>query len=963
MAVVLEVYIMSKEQNKGKRVKKVRQEWNPNWLVKLLYAAWTAAWSVVKIAIGAAATVLMIVVVCGVVFVGILGDYLQDDILAQAKDYELSITDLDQTSFVYAVDSEGNIQLLQRLHTDVDREWASLEEIPADLVNATIAIEDKRFYEHQGVAWITTMKACVNMFMGGSSTFGGSTITQQLIKNVTEEDSVTVQRKVMEIFKAIYSEQEHDKDTIMEWYLNTIYLGHGCFGVKSAAAEYFGKELQSLTTAECAALISITNNPSLYDPYSTREYEFRDHGMTNGAMRNKIRQENTLTQMYEQGMLSEALYEEAMAQELVFKRGIEEMDRWNTCSNVDCGYEGTLGTFSASGANYYCPVCGTLCEVGTDASQLVYSWFVDTVIEDVCADLAAMDGVDWNSLTEDGQKVYRNRIQRGGYHIYTTIDLDVQAEVDKIYEDLSQIPKTSGTQQLQSGIVIIDNSTGDIVAMSGGVGEKVEHDEYNRAAQAKLQTGSSMKPLTVYAPAFELGVISPATVITDLPITYSGGHWPKNDNRRYNYARTIYQGVTSSVNAVAVHTLDKIGFDYSLSFAKNNLGITSLTERYVTPSGNELTDLGYAPLAMGALTLGITVREMSQAYATFANNGVFREARTYTKVYDSAGNLVMNNIQTTYQAMSEKTVNYMNLCLANAANNGTGTAAVFSGQNIYGKTGTTANNRDRWFCGFTGHYTAAVWTGYDQPETISVSTNPACTLWKKVMRPIHAGLEKISLYSTSGMKKITVCLDSGLRATDACEEDVRGSRTASAYCYSQDVPSGYCDQHVMVKYCEMGEGVCTEYCELFAEFDEEVKIRQVALLQLTKKDVEKINDAKGVGLVAMYYQDNYVYLVDKDGDPIDWHGFNGKANKDVEAPYIVCTIHTKEAYEAYLEEKEKEEQEKEEQEKEEQEGTDPTEPGDPTGPSDPVDPTDPIETLPPPETTPPVEPTDPTESA
>jgi penicillin-binding protein 1A len=494
--------------------------------------------------------------------------------------------------------------------------------------------------------------------------------------------------------------------------------------------------------------------------------------------------------------------------------------------------------------------------------------------------------------------------------------------------------------------VVIDNSTGDIVAMAGGVGQKVEHDEYNRAAQAPLQTGSSMKPLTVYAPAFELGAISPASVITDLPITYRGGNWPKNDNRRYNYTRTIYQGVTSSVNAVAVHTLDKIGFDYSLSFAKNNLGITTLVENYTTPSGRELTDLGYAPLAMGALTLGVTVREMSQAYATFANEGVFREARTYTKVYDSAGELVMDNVQTSYQAMSEQTVNYMNYCLANAANNGTGTAAIFSGQNIYGKTGTTANNRDRWFCGFTGHYTAAVWTGYDQPETISVSTNPACTLWKKVMQPIHSGLKKISLYSTSGMKSVTVCLDSGLRATDACKHDVRGSRTASAYCYPEDAPNGYCGLHTMVEYCVEGKGVCTEYCSLF----EDVEIDSVALVKLTKSDVEDIKNARNVGLAAMYYQDNYVYLVDRDGDPLDWHGFNGKANKDVEEPYIVCTIHTKEAYEAYLEEKEKEEQEKEEQEKEEQEnGSTPT---DPTSPTDPIDP-------PSGEITPPEQPTDP----
>ena len=909
---------MANNENKKKRTKKVRQEWKPHWLLRLLYGLWSAALSAVKIALGAVVTVLLIVLVCGFVFVGILGDYLQNDILVESQDYEMTITDLDQTSFVYALDNDGNIQLIQRIYTTVDREWASIDEIPQELINATVAIEDKRFFEHQGVDWITTVKACVNMFMGGSSTFGGSTITQQLVKNVTGEDSVTVQRKVMEIFRALYVEQQYDKDTIMEWYLNTIYLGRGCYGVKSAAAEYFGKELQSLTTAECAALISITNNPSLYDPYSTREYEFRDYGMTNGVQRNKIRQENTLEQMYEQGMLTEAEYEEAVAQELVFKSGIDELDRWNSCGNEECGYQGILGTFEAGESNYFCPLCGTQVTVETDASKAIYSWFVDAAIEDVAADLAARDGLRWASMTDEEQDVYMLRIQRGGYHIYTTLDMDVQAQVDEIYTDLSKIPSTNSAQQLQSAIVVIDNSTGDIVAIAGGVGEKDTHDAYSRATDALLQTGSSMKPLTVYAPAFELGVISPASVITDLPISYSGGNWPKNDNRKYNYTRTIYQGVTSSVNAVAVHTLDKIGFEYSLSFAENNLGITSLTESYTTSSGNHLTDLGYAPLAMGALTLGVSVREMSQAYATFANNGVFREARTYTKVYDSAGNLVLDNTQTTYQAMSEQTVNYMNLCLYSAANNGTGTSATFSGQNIYGKTGTTSSNKDRWFCGFTGYYTAAVWCGYDTPEQIRLSTNPACQLWKKVMQPLHSGLSKVSLYSTSGMKSVTVCLDSGLLATEACKNDVRGDRTASAYCYSDDVPDGYCDKHVEVEYCSTGGGVCTEYCHLF----EDVKITEVALVKLTQSEVDDINAAKSVGLQAMYYQDNFVYLVNKSGDPIDWHGFGGKANKNVDAPYIVCTEHTKEAWEAYQAEKEREEQErleKEEQERLEQE--------------------------------------------
>ena len=235
-------------EKKPRRRKKLRQEWNPHWSLKLLYMIFSVAGSVLKIAVGAAATVLLIVLICGTVFVGTLGDYLQEDILTEAADWSLDDYDLEQTSFIYYVDNHGDIQLLQQIYTTTDRQWASIDEIPEDLIHAAVAIEDKRFYEHQGVDWITTMKACLNMFFGGDEQFGGSTITQQFIKNHTGEKSVTVQRKVMEIFRAQIFEREYDKDLIMEYYLNEIYLGRGCYGVKSAAAEYFGKELRNLTT-------------------------------------------------------------------------------------------------------------------------------------------------------------------------------------------------------------------------------------------------------------------------------------------------------------------------------------------------------------------------------------------------------------------------------------------------------------------------------------------------------------------------------------------------------------------------------------------------------------------------------------------------------------------------------------------------------------------------------------------
>lgn len=349
---------MANKKFNRRSTKNLRQEWNPHWLLKLLYTVISVAWSVVKIAAGAAATVALILMVCMVVFVGALGDYLQNDILTEAANWSIDDYDLENTSFIYYVDNDGNIQQLQQIYTTTDRQWASLDEIPQSLIDATVAIEDKRFYEHQGVDWITTVKACANMFFGGDSQFGGSTITQQLVKNVSQEKSITVQRKVMEIFRAQLFERKYSKDLIMEEYLNRIYLGKGCYGVKSAAAAYFGKELRNLTPAECASLISITNNPSLFNPYSQNSFLYKGV-VRDGAGRNRYRQLNVLSEMRNQGYLTQSEYEEAVAQELVFKEGIAPEERWTVCDNPNCGYEGIALTYRHEGDAYFCPRCGT----------------------------------------------------------------------------------------------------------------------------------------------------------------------------------------------------------------------------------------------------------------------------------------------------------------------------------------------------------------------------------------------------------------------------------------------------------------------------------------------------------------------------------------------------------------------------------------------------------------------------
>ena len=881
---------MANEEFFKRRKRKPRQEWDPHWLVKLVYMVFSVALSVVKIAIGAAATVLLIVLICGTVFIATLGDYLQEDILTEAADWSLDDYVLEETSFIYYVDSNGDIQQLQQIYTTTDRQWANLDEIPQSLIDAAVSIEDKRFYEHQGVDWITTMKACLNMFFGGSDTFGGSTITQQLVKNSTGEKSVTVQRKVMEIFRAQICERDYDKDVIMEQYLNRIYLGRGCYGVKSAAAEYFGKELQNLTAAECASLISITNNPSLFDPKSERVYMYKGEER-DGAGRNRYRQLNVLGEMHEQGYLTDEEYKEAVDQEMVFKNGgIADEDRWTVCQNENCGYAGTRSNFIGGDGAYYCPICGSLTSVSTNASQHIYSWFVDAVIMDFASYLAEQDGKNWDDLKKADRDLYLERIQKGGYHIYTTLDMDVQKQVDEVYQNLDNIPKTNSNQQLQSAIVVIDNRTGDVVALAGGVGEKTAFLGYHRATQAKLQTGSSMKPIAVYAPAFESGKVTPATVMMDLPYSYDGGtNWPKNDNRKYQYSRTVYQGIVSSVNAISVNTLDTIGTEYGYSFAKYNFGLEHLVESYEAANGEIKSDVGLAPLALGALTVGATVQEMSAAYATFANDGTWREPRLYTKVYNSSGELVVDNTQDSRKILSEKTVDYMNYCLYNAANYGTGGAAIFGGQYIAGKTGTTSSNRDRWFCGFTTHYTAAVWVGYDQPEQISLGANPAAQLWRKVMQPIHEGLPAEGLYNGNALRSVNVCLDSGKIATAACYGDTRSmDRVVSVNVYSGDEPQGTCDKHVQVEYCVTGGGVATAYCSLFPN----AKIETRSLVKLTQGEVEQMKAAASVGLSSDYLLDGCVYYLGEGG----WHGFYGNLAPNNTEPYLVCPLHNEESW-------------------------------------------------------------------
>lgn len=624
--------------------------------------------------LGVIGTILLIGVVTALIFVCIFAFYVKTCI-TPSLDIDLNDFTLNQSSIIYYKDPNGDYQKLTTVKSSENRIWIDGDQIPQHMKDALVAIEDKRFYTHKGVDWFRTAHAALNMFTGGS-TFGGSTITQQLIKNLTQQDDITVQRKLLEIFQALDLEKNYDKDEILEYYLNAVYFGEGCYGVQTAAQTYFGKDAKDLSVAEAASIVGITNLPTYYDPFYSVE-------------NNKERQENVLREMYKQGYLKKAEYEEAKNEELDFVRG-----------------------------------------ENSPSSSNVYSYYEEVVLSDVIGDLAKAKGISRNAASQ--------LVHNAGYEIYACIDKDIQAKVDAIYTDPEKLPKTYGStkSQLQSAIVIIDQATGEIKALRGGTGDKTINYGLNRATGTTRPPGSSIKPIAVYGPAVEYGLISPSTLVLDkdekhVQLTHTSWY-PKNSPNSYDGIITITTALQKSKNTVAAQIVDKLTPSASLEFLRSRLGVTSLID----------SDADYAAMALGEPHYGITVREMAQAYTALANDGVFTYSRTYTMVKDRSGKIILDNQPQTIQAFSQNTARTMTYMLNNAATYGTGHESRLSNMPVAGKTGTTSANRDRWFCGYTPYYTCAVWTGYDTPETMAFSGNPATQIWQKVMSAVHADLPR-----------------------------------------------------------------------------------------------------------------------------------------------------------------------------------------------------------------------------
>lgn len=690
---------------------------------------------------------------CGIAFAMYVHIYINPSAQETAAEISKGLG-LNLNSFIYAKESDSDeYTLYETIKGKENREWVDSDKIPDTLKNAVVAIEDERFYKHHGVDWVRTIGAVKGWLLGGTQ-YGGSTITQQLIKNITADNDYSVKRKVNEIFRAFALEKEiDDKDRILVMYLNTIYLGYNSYGVQTAAMQYFDKDVSQLDLAESAVLAGLTNNPSIYDVYNHPE-------------KVKERQETILAQMLDQKMISQEEYEAAVAEELNY-RPYEEYQQ----------------------------------EI-----KSTYSYFTDEVIKDVINDL----------MTEKGYSrlVAENMVYSGGLNIYATIDTKVQNALDEVWANADNFPNTEKYGEIPQSAMVITDKQGNIVGIAGGRGEKTSSRGFSYASDARRQPGSSIKPLATYGPAMDAGIATPDTTVYDRALIQDeeGNPWPMNDGKYpTGRAMTVKEGMTRSLNTISAQLLKQLTPQKSYEFMTQQLGF-KLVDSRTNEDGTVQSDIDLAPLALGALTDGVTVREMAGGFSTFINDGVYGGTRTYTKVTDSEGNTIMENTPNTDKGFTNvRTDYYMLDCLQNVTAHGTAYGIQLDGVETGGKTGTTTSNTDIWFCGITPKYSGAVWVGYEHNYRLDgLYGRNAAEIWLAVMQKVHAGDSGLVFDShPQDFEEVTYCMDTGLLASGACRA---AGRAAIGRFWKDKVPTETCShQNIENKYDFESMGVDNYY--------------------------------------------------------------------------------------------------------------------------------------------------------
>ena len=733
------------------------------------------------------------------------------------------IHDIDATPTGYlstVLDNQGN-ETATLVASGSNRVYVTIDKIPLDLQHAFVAIEDARFYEHNGIDITGIVRAGITGITSGRFSQGASTITQQLLKNNvftdwTSESSFAdkMERKIQEQYLAIQLEKVEDKDWILENYLNTINLGQNTLGVQAASQRYFNKDVSELTLSECAVIAGITQNPSRYNPVSNPD--------ANAERRTKV-----LNNMLDQGYIDQAAYDTAMADN-VYDR-IQIVDSETASDNINSYFVDALTE----------QVIDDLMEVKgyteTQAYKALYEGGLtiystqDPSIQQIC-DEEVNNADNYGSETKYSCS-YRLTIQKadGTYQNYSeqtmlsyyqgknskyNIDFDSKEAVDAAIEQYKADIMEDGdtivpngesityTMQPQASMTVIDQSTGEVKAIVGGRGDKTANKTLNRATDTKRQPGSTFKILSAYAPALDIGGMTLASVQDDAPYTYSNAaHTPVNNyDKSYRGFTTIREGITYSINIVAVKTLTDIGVDIGYEYLQN-FGFSTLCDSDRTQA-----------LALGGITNGVTNLELTAAYATIANGGTYTKPRFYTKILDHDGNVLIDNTPQTHTVLKETTAWLLTNAMEDVLTNGTGRPAHFNGMPQAGKSGTTSSDRDALFAGYTPYYTCVVWGGYDDNAELSYTTYPK-TLWKSVMGRIHENLDYKDFDKPDGITTATVCKKSGkLAVAGLCDSDPRGSMVESEYFASGTVPKDYCDHHVRVTIDLSTGGIATDTC-------------------------------------------------------------------------------------------------------------------------------------------------------
>lgn len=677
------------------------------------------------------------------------------------KTETVSVEEIQQyklTSVFYS--ANGNE--VDSIHDEENRISVEYKDIPKNVVNAVVAIEDERFFEHHGIDIKRTLGAIVTYILnGGDSSFGGSTLTQQLVKNVTNDTERNWTRKIREWYNAIQVEQKLSKDQIFEAYVNKIYMGEGAYGFEVAAQTFFSKDLKDVNLAEAAILAAQIQSPEATNPYRSEE----------AKQKLLDRQKVVLNKMLELGMISQEEHDEAVNTEVVFKK--------------------------------------------SDASvtSAVKSYFIEAVIDEIIADLQEEKNY---SRAQAIDAVYNS-----GLKIYTTMDESVQNAINEAYNNPTLFYTDRAGDFMQSAMVVIDQSNGNVLGLIGGADEKTGNLVTNRATDVPRQPGSCMKPIGAYGPAFERGVSSPATGVDDSQLTTVSGYDPHNYYNHFNGYVTVREAIADSMNLPALRTLMKVDIDYAFSFAKN-LGLKHLVS---ADENKQTNDEGISQLALGGLTKGATVMEMANAYATIANGGLYIEPKLYTKVLDRNGKELLINNSEAKRVMSDSTAYMLTSCMESVNKaGGTGYGHVrVRNIAVAGKTGNTNDDYDQWYCGFTPYYTIACWNGYTEVGgkagkkaigTRKWGSYPytSVKLFNTVMNSICSGKEAKQFTRPDSVIEASVCRDSGLVATDSCRTDPRGDRTITDLFAKGKVPTNTCTVHKTVKICTVSNKIATSYC-------------------------------------------------------------------------------------------------------------------------------------------------------